>query len=71
MNDKENLNEKSPSFISFSFFIFGISCLCSWNAIISCLDFFIYFVSLVYIFHSKMNSLPLLSILKRIPFAIL
>ena len=37
-----NQSEKTPTFISFSFFIFGISCLCAWNAIISSLDFFIY-----------------------------
>ena len=41
-----NQSEKTPTFISFSFFIFGISCLCAWNAIISSLDFFIFFVIL-------------------------
>lgn len=58
-SEEDSINEKTPKFISFSFFIFGISCLCAWNAIISSLDFFIFFV-IFYIYLIAKRVLPLL-----------
>lgn len=51
VQDTYSSPKHSPKFILFSFFFFGIACLCAWNSIVACLDFFNYFVIIINYLH--------------------
>ena len=58
VQDTRAYSKHSPKFILSSFFFFGIACLCAWNSIVACLDFFNYFVIIIIIYfnsNSKVN----------------
>ena len=56
----QSYSKHSPKFIISSFFFFGIACLCAWNSIVACLDFFNYFVIIIIIYFKSIIKVNIL-----------